>query len=154
MSWCSHCSEWCRAKDYWIGWDILNIENHSEYNPQIQWKAKHRMPSLWCNEHMPLHISRPSAKIGLTFSRQELQKLEDPENHIICSYRINAQSSFCHLGQRIHDGCCFPSKAGWLSLQWLCVPNSSRNNKFRFSLHKVWKQNSQLIKTSLHSLHT
>ena len=72
LRWCSHCSEWCCAKDYWIVWDILKIENHSEYNPQIQWKAKQCMPSLWCKEHMPLHISRPSAKIGIVNQKSNL----------------------------------------------------------------------------------
>ena len=37
-------------------------------------------------------------------SRQELQKLEDSEKHIICSNTINRQSSLYRPRQQIHDG--------------------------------------------------
>ncbi len=60
MSWWSELkleSSWM-WKDNLISRNILQIKNHSEFCPQIQWKAKYQMPSLWWMASLVLNISK------------------------------------------------------------------------------------------------
>ncbi len=84
----------------------------SEFFAYPIWKALNVYPGFSLLQIKPM-----------TSSKQELQKLEDPEKHIIFSNKINLLSSIFCLGQRINNGRCIPSKAGRQPFHWLCVCN-------------------------------
>ncbi len=53
------------CKDSLINRNILQIENHSEFNPQIQCKAKQQMPSLWWMAPLALNNYKVASRFFL-----------------------------------------------------------------------------------------
>ncbi len=104
MRWYRWYNCWCSklrfAKDNLIRWNILKIENHSEYYSQQQWKAKQLMHHLWwsgtCASHfqscnvvglLRLLTTSTSMEMSIQVTRLCISKLEVPVGvHILVSW--------------------------------------------------------------------